>query len=1506
MLHTPVQRKVDILFIHGLGGTSLRTWCHKRDLENLWPELWLPHEPELSNARILTFGYNANFSARKDHTILTIGDFAKDLLYQMKHCEDGPERVGQVPLIVVAHSMGGLVFKKAFVHGHLDDEYRDIISNVKAVLFLATPHRGTDLATTLNKILTSSIFGHSSKDYVAELASKSPTIDDLNESFRHHASNVQIFSFYETLSTNVGPMSFMILEKQSSVLGYPKEISQPLIANHHNVCKFESVDDPNYVSVKGALRRIIPTIQPHEGNDKGFEEDLLQVTTLLGISGPPEEDLESASAVRKAGTCQSFLDSQELHNLVNADICPVVWVHAPPGSGKSTLCAAVFEHLQDKGHHCSYFFFKHEDHKKRALNNMLRSLAYQMALQLPAYRQKPAGVAKLGLQLQGADSLSIWRRLYLSILPNIEFTERATWVIDAIDESDSSKQVVEFISAVGGFKGSIRVLMFSRPLPSIHQSFQVTKRRVPVVEKVLPPNEHDIRLLVSDEIDYLSATEEFKLATVNEILRRSQGNFLWVSLVLNRVVNCHRQEQVKQVLETIPDGMERLYDRMLSVVANLDMQEDRTLARILLSWATYARTPVTVDELSQLYTTEFRSVMDIRHTASQICGQFVVIDTHNRITLIHQSARDYLEKSTLQSFSLDPETAHEQLFCKCFATLCDGTIRARLETLHTPPPFLHYASTSWAFHLESCAVESDRVLDMLVKFFDGMYPLSWIQYLSMSGHLSDLATVSKVLSSFSGQRKKKAIVQAPISRRLPDLSLIDTWAIDLMKLLVKFGRYLSEEPRAIYKWIPALCPTSSAMYERYSRKSAVTLSVSGLSKTTWDDCLARVSVSSGIACCHAVSPFHYAIAISPYWPTDSIVIRDTNLFKVQRLITTEDPSILFLAFNETGSQLACLGFYQTYVWTLDNWELVREVKNPPISNATEFKYDGTGSLVMVTDHLTVYKLLTTRVDPSQPVSWVRLGPTLLKEPCFPKGVVPKLSSVTLNAECTQLAVICWDSLSIWSLDQPEIQFHLTVPQHVRWSPKIVWHPSGVHILGIAPRVFKWCPLEDIYDEVRLERHEAPPSVIQCSPNGLVFITGDAEGAIKVYDVLRMTVIYKFTSEDGSHNLFFSPDSLRIYDLQRTFCSVWGPSCLVQLAGGVSKWLGESASISEDTRGWCTANIHNNYVLAPIVEDRKDSEITAIAVSNNTDELLAYANSDGAIMLYDLVNNSRQRIAECKSVRVRYIFWDQSQTRLAYRFLNEVVIVKVVIRNTTGQRQFSTETTFIKSGAGDPWTSGGQVLFDDSWNLLLLVSGETSKVVALPGGEVMAEYDMPENEHNFQWMKHPSRPDKLICISSGHVSVFTWKLEKQRCIPLKTAAVWGIWSRHIGSYSPNFLILSTFNMGLRVIPTSSIYSDDPNEQSIPTELIDFPKTTRQAISHPLGILPDERMVFLDRNLWVCTTVLRGGPGAITRHFFVPHDWVTANDISLAQLLPDGTIILPSKGEVAIIRNQIMSE
>ena len=54
----------------------------------------------------------------------------------------------------------------------------------------------------------------------------------------------------------------MVLEKDSSILGYHGEISKSLNADHHDVCKFKSPEDPRYVNVRNALKPLVSKSRP--------------------------------------------------------------------------------------------------------------------------------------------------------------------------------------------------------------------------------------------------------------------------------------------------------------------------------------------------------------------------------------------------------------------------------------------------------------------------------------------------------------------------------------------------------------------------------------------------------------------------------------------------------------------------------------------------------------------------------------------------------------------------------------------------------------------------------------------------------------------------------------------------------------------------------------------------------------------------------------------------------------------------------------------------------------------------------------------------------------------------------------------------------------------------------------------------------------------------------------------------------------------------------------------
>jgi len=58
----PLQPIVDIIFIHGLEGSSHRTWSWEGNTSNFWPN-WLADEPDLSKVRIHTYGYSARITS---------------------------------------------------------------------------------------------------------------------------------------------------------------------------------------------------------------------------------------------------------------------------------------------------------------------------------------------------------------------------------------------------------------------------------------------------------------------------------------------------------------------------------------------------------------------------------------------------------------------------------------------------------------------------------------------------------------------------------------------------------------------------------------------------------------------------------------------------------------------------------------------------------------------------------------------------------------------------------------------------------------------------------------------------------------------------------------------------------------------------------------------------------------------------------------------------------------------------------------------------------------------------------------------------------------------------------------------------------------------------------------------------------------------------------------------------------------------------------------------------
>lgn len=247
LLHSPSEPLIDFIFVHGLGGGSRKTWSKTSSVTHYWPQEWLPKDPAFKNVRVHSFGYNSDWIKGKDNC-LNIHHFSKSLLGEMSTSPYLGD--ADTPIVLIGHSMGGLVIKKAYILARQDAVYETLTKQIHTIYFLATPHRGSDSAKVLNNILQ---IAYSSSAYVAELERGSGAIQSINDEFRKHCADIDLWSFYETQKLNRGVFSTLIVDPESATLGYREEKQMPMNADHRSICKFEAPTDRNYITLRNAF-----------------------------------------------------------------------------------------------------------------------------------------------------------------------------------------------------------------------------------------------------------------------------------------------------------------------------------------------------------------------------------------------------------------------------------------------------------------------------------------------------------------------------------------------------------------------------------------------------------------------------------------------------------------------------------------------------------------------------------------------------------------------------------------------------------------------------------------------------------------------------------------------------------------------------------------------------------------------------------------------------------------------------------------------------------------------------------------------------------------------------------------------------------------------------------------------------------------------------------------------------------------------------------------------------
>ncbi|CZR62803.1 uncharacterized protein PAC_12700 [Phialocephala subalpina] len=252
---------LDLVFVHGLNGDHIKTWADE-DTGVVWPRDLIPQT--MPNARVLSFGYNADIY--DNPSVAFIRGYARTLLNLLVDMRS--EIVGVRPIVLVAHSLGGLVVKQALRLARNETPFRGIAVATRGILLFSTPHHGADedrwarIAEGFSPLAPGrSTSSHgTTKDQSADrsplveaLKVFSRDVQDISEDFRFLAGSYALFSFYET---DVWPGTRApIVSKDSALLNLPHEDQVPLAANHVEMVRFDGLEDSKFMQVEKRIQR---------------------------------------------------------------------------------------------------------------------------------------------------------------------------------------------------------------------------------------------------------------------------------------------------------------------------------------------------------------------------------------------------------------------------------------------------------------------------------------------------------------------------------------------------------------------------------------------------------------------------------------------------------------------------------------------------------------------------------------------------------------------------------------------------------------------------------------------------------------------------------------------------------------------------------------------------------------------------------------------------------------------------------------------------------------------------------------------------------------------------------------------------------------------------------------------------------------------------------------------------------------------------------------------------
>ncbi|KAL5353705.1 hypothetical protein ACLOAV_001745 [Pseudogymnoascus australis] len=1082
----------------------------------------------------------------------------------------------------------------------------------------------------------------------------------------------------ELVETSMPHTSGYIVDRESAIIGLPTEHVQSLNADHRHVCKFRTPEDPNYIIL---YRSFMTTIQELEKNDvavfKGDRRaEMKQISLLLGISQRPEADLVTVTDKQYKGSCAWLSDKAQFQDWLEVpktppDINPFknqssrsalqyLWLNGPPGTGKSVAAGHVIRYLQDCNSHCCFYFFKHNSKTRSPLSELLRSLAFQMADSNFEVRKSFIAMIQNEECLNKDDYTMIWRTLFMNRIFNIQFSQPQYWVIDAVDEC-SSKVLPLFFQMLAKIdsKVPLRIFITSRPGGLVERLFEQEKLDKQEIRMDSGDSLRDIELFLRAKWRSFD-NEELSNKLISDILKKSNGIFLWASLIMAQLEDAYSIEDMNDAFKNVPSEMNDLYTRILSEVVESPSAE---IAKAIMKWVICAPQPLTTTELKGAIQMDIcRTLTASESQLETICGHLIFVDKQTRVQAIHQTLTSFLTKEESE-FKVDRPLANACISEVCLSHLNGkqfttprlrrgSVIPASVEAV----PFSIYASIHFPEHLAFSSSALDSPL-LLLDTFLRTNVLSWIEQAARAGSLQLLLKTAGYLKVYLNRRAK---YRSPLRK---ESQLVSSWINDFIHVTAAFEPNLLKSPSSIHYLIPPLCPLTSAIYTNFSKSRHY--KVIGSSVQEWGDRLSCF-IYPKEALSIAYSNHFLAVGLA----TGDIIIYDSATFETIKTMQHGE-RVRLLTFGTLSSLLASSGPRKIMLWDSHQacvWHAHLDATDLPI--ALGFNADDT--LLMLPNKENRMAIFQVREfarlsdgefysnGSESDSSGEEDRETLKWNPPWQAHLSAVHNLIAISYRNRPIHI--WDlerqeKIGIFEKEDSEDQF--PSPQ----ANDMVFNPNPeLSLLAIAYNDGDLI-ICDPWAREQVSKYEITVQVIAASPDGMTLATGGTDGVIHLFTFETLRLIFRITAlDDKIMGIVFASNSLRFFDIRGYHCNVWEPSVLIQKDGADDN---PSEHQSEET----SPSIPD-MAFARLFED--EHSITTITQVIKGDFILC-GRDDGYIELYEAGTGKmvKQFLLHKKLVPTRLLEWNTEKS----------ILVSVDASSRFILTQFSTTTTGMWQEAG---------------------------------------------------------------------------------------------------------------------------------------------------------------------------------------------------------------------------------